>query len=68
MDHQAIRAVARIRPASREVSGAGRLHEPALKKPLGISIGADAAAKRDRAGKIVQFDNDLLALLDQIDP
>jgi hypothetical protein len=68
MDHQAIRAVTGSRSASGRVSGAGRLHEPALKKQLEISMGAGVAAKRDRAGKIVQFDNDLLVLLDQIDP
>jgi hypothetical protein len=31
-------------------------------------MGAGAAANRDQAGKIVQFDNDHLVLLDQIDP
>jgi hypothetical protein len=31
-------------------------------------MGADTAANRDQSGKIVQFDNDHLVLLDQIDP
>jgi hypothetical protein len=56
------------RPASRGVSATGRRHEPALKKRLEISMGADTAANRDQSGKIVQFDNDHLVLLDQIDP